>query len=143
MFSRLASLFRKRPPAPESDPAPSFSGSCPVCEGSLVEHPTWLLASAMSSKAPNRVAELESLVSDGQWTRAAEIRECKGDQDEILFVALKCPVAGTIALKKMHSVFDLWRDDQCLADLLIDEAGQRELDTLAAGRWKVPGVRVG
>jgi hypothetical protein len=134
-----------RPPSsPSAVTVPYIIGSCPVCEWSPVDHPLWLLASAISSRTPNRVEELETLISEGRWAEAAAIQEWLGTEDEVQYVAIKCPVKdGAIGLKKMYSLFDMWSDDQCLANMLIDESGQKEIDALAAGEWHVVSERVG
>lgn len=111
-------------------------GWCPSCEASFKGHLTWTLASAFSSGTPSRVAELEGLIAERQWTRAAAIMEWHGTKDEIMYVATKCPAEGKITLKKVHSVFDLSSNDRVLENVLVDEAAQLEIDALATGKWR-------
>ena len=110
-------------------------GPCALCGQIPVDHLSWVLGSAISSRSPNRATELEQLITGRQWREAASIREWEGREDEIEYVALKCPVAGKITLKKMESVFEMRLDDKCLADISLDEADQVEIEVLAAGKW--------
>jgi hypothetical protein len=143
MIDKRTGLFRKRTPVSTVEEYARLMGPCALCAQLPVDHLTWLIGSAISSRTPNRVAELGELISTHQWKKAADIREWEGREDQVEYLAVKCPDVGNIAIKKMHSVFELFLNDSCLADILVDNIGQEEIEALATGQWRIAGTSAG
>lgn len=112
-------------------------GTCRSCGAPPVGHSTWLLAMAIVSREPNRLAELEGLVAAGKWTDAHEIQEFEWLEDEIAFRVLRCPATGELSLKKIVTPFELWANDTLLDDISLSPQDQERLAALAGEEWGV------
>lgn len=112
-------------------------GICLGCKAAPIGHSSWLLAMAIVSRHPNRVAELEQLVAARDWTAAREIQEFEGAEDEVEYRLIRCPKSGEITLKKILTMFELWSNDRVLDDMRLSTEDQERLDKLAGASWEL------
>lgn len=112
-------------------------GTCRSCGSPPAGHSTWLLAMAVVSREPNRLAELERLVTEGKWVEANAIQEFEGLEDEIQFLVLRCPVTGELSLKKIVTPSELWANDTVLQDISLSAEDQERLAAMAGDAWTV------
>ncbi len=127
IFARLFAL-----PTPTSEQidaiARSKLGPCALCGRALTGHQLALLGSALVSGEESETARrLREAVEMRQWSRAAAIREWRGDSDELEFHALRCPQDTRVAVIEVHSFSELWADDEAEKPVILDETVSGEL----------------
>jgi hypothetical protein len=121
----LAGLFRLPAPSPEDIAAITRKqyGPCVLCGEALTGHDIAELASVITSDpGPNRLITVDSLVRDRDWAAVAQFREWRGDADEVVYSAIRCPWSYQLCIARLESFTSMDLDDRVTnRDLLSDE----------------------
>ena len=98
-------------------------GPCPLCGQTLIGHQLALLGSAIVGEGESETARLlRDAVEAQQWSKAAAIREWRGDADELEFHALRCPKDARVALFAVNSYTEMWANDEVGKPVILDES---------------------
>lgn len=110
-------------------------GACDLCHDTVAGHDVAVLGSAVRTESGSAEAALDAAVSQRDWLGAARWCEFRGDADEVVYYAIRCPASGAIGLKRVLSPAEMWANDKVTSSEVLDPEASSQLLSISSLEW--------
>ena len=126
----FASLFRSAVPSAQDAAAIARRqhGPCLLCGEELLGHDITPIASVIvDAPESKRLAALDAAIRNRAWRDVAQFQEWRGDADEVVYSAIRCPWSCQFYLSRLESFASMDMDDQVTNRELLSEEQSAQL----------------